>query len=498
MRSNMHRLHLGVLLLAAAALFTGSSRAANLELFEFNDANGTPLASAANAINGANLWTESPNMGDSSVASGSYRVIKDFTGLSSNYLQIDNITSGKAYIVAEMANWKFTGFDNAALEQIRFAFLDDDTGIDGNVITAQVQIGRNTAGGIELTGTAIGTAGAANISNVVPLPTEQTAPFTVVLALDKDSESFEVFYKDGSNPSQVLGLGAVSRVRDGNSIRFAVNNNFGSTNFFPDIIDEQFNINRFAVTDTNPFTDLISLEVDRDTGAMTLTNTSGAAISAIEGISILSDVGALDASQWKSVTNHYDGNSGGDVDSDDNWGIDSATPFELSESMLAGGPGDGGALAINQIVEFDIAPGAAPGTWVQSPFEDIRMELTLAGGATRTVDVNFTGNGGAKWAIGDLNFDTEIDEDDWLIFISHAEEDLSSYSLAEAYQRGDLDGDGINSVVDFGLFKNAYEAANGGGSFDAMLAGVPEPNSFLLACFVAVGLATVRRESSRR
>ena len=234
---------------------------------------------------------------------------------------------------------------------------------------------------------------------------------------------------------------------------------------------------------------------------MTLMNTSGAAISGIDGISLISDVGALDAAQWKSVTNNYDGNSGGGVDSNDNWAIDSSARELLSESMLTGGPENGGSLTINQSVDLDVAPLSEPGTWIKSPYEDVRMEFSLIGGGTRTVDVNFVGNDGAKWRVGDLDFDNDIDVDDWLTFIAHNEEDLSAYSLAEAYQRGDLDKDGTNSVEDFGLFVSAFESDNGGaGSFAQMLASlqVPEPSSIVLALFAAVGLASTRRGSRRR
>lgn len=76
----------------------------------------------------------------------------------------------------------------------------------------------------------------------------------------------------------------------------------------------------------------------------------------------------------------------------------------------------------------------------------------------------------------DLNFDQSLDEQDWLLFIAGAETDLSGLSPVEAYERGDLDGDGENSILDFGLFQEAYIAEHGLGGFQALFA-VPEPAS---------------------
>jgi hypothetical protein len=76
----------------------------------------------------------------------------------------------------------------------------------------------------------------------------------------------------------------------------------------------------------------------------------------------------------------------------------------------------------------------------------------------------------------DLNFDSELDTQDWLLFVAGAETDLSALTPIEAYEQGDLDGDGVNSGLDFGLFKQAFETANGTGSFALMLTEVPEPS----------------------
>lgn len=86
----------------------------------------------------------------------------------------------------------------------------------------------------------------------------------------------------------------------------------------------------------------------------------------------------------------------------------------------------------------------------------------------------------------DLDFDGELDEQDWLLFIAGSETNLSGLTPIEAYQAGDLDGDGKNSIADFGLFKDAYIVANGLSGFESLFIQVPEPSTFV---FVLLGLA---------
>ena len=71
------------------------------------------------------------------------------------------------------------------------------------------------------------------------------------------------------------------------------------------------------------------------------------------------------------------------------------------------------------------------------------------------------------------------------VFIAGSETDLSGLSIAQAYQSGDLDGDGVNSIGDFGEFKTAFDAVNGLGAFEAMLAGVPEPGTIVMMNTIA-------------
>ena len=449
-------------------LFATSVFAIDLESFEFSDADDTPLTSAVNTANPGNFWfydEEATTPGDettgdtSTVQSGNYQIITDSafaTGLDSRYLDIANVSSGTIYLSATFSDWNFSAYDGSTAEQVRFTFLDDDTGTSGSTVTAQMQIRRNTTtGSMELFGDAIGTSGSFDIANTVDLPDTQTGPFTMVLAVDEDSDSFEVFYKDGANPSQSLGLGGISRSRDVNSIRM-VTNNFGVENFLPFVITEEANLDRVVVSDTNPLSDLITLEVDRVTGAMTLVNTSGASVSGITSVSLGSGTGSIDLSEFDDFS---------------------------------------GTLSDSQSVSLDLAPGSSPGVWIQSPIEDVSAELVIAGG-NRTVDVNFVGNGGIKWVTGDLDFDGTLDGDDFLILMANAESDLSSLSQAAAYQLGDLDGDGENGVADFGIFKSAYIAENGASAFAAIVAvSVPEPGTMGMTILALITFGTARRRN---
>jgi hypothetical protein len=85
---------------------------------------------------------------------------------------------------------------------------------------------------------------------------------------------------------------------------------------------------------------------------------------------------------------------------------------------------------------------------------------------------------------GDLNHDGLVNASDWQLYKSGAWTNLAGLTPAQAYDRGDMNNDGVNDIYDFGLFAQAYDQANGVGAFVRMTRGVPEPAASCL--FVTV------------
>ena len=98
----------------------------------------------------------------------------------------------------------------------------------------------------------------------------------------------------------------------------------------------------------------------------------------------------------------------------------------------------------------------------------------------------------------DLNFDGELNAQDWTRLIAGSEINMAGLTVIQKYENGDLDGDGKNSIEDFVLFKQLYDQANGAGAFSSMLASVPEPSTaWLLILLALVSSIDVSRRSVR-
>ena len=230
----------------------------------------------------------------------------------------------------------------------------------------------------------------------------------------------------------------------------------------------------------------ISVVVDRESGGITLANNTSAPIS-LTSQSIASAFGAIDPAELTPITGYHDSTGSGAVDSNNPWTITS--PAGSNTLFSEATTGDPGTLASGQQISLSPAGG-----WIQSPHEDLALSLLTNGGTVVNASVSYSGNGGQAFDRSDLNFNSGVDLDDWSIFVGNAYGNLSGLSGAEAYGKGDLDGDGDNDYHDFLLFKSDFNAANGAGALEAAMLGVPEPSSLVLVFGGAAAWLCGRRQ----
>jgi hypothetical protein len=230
------------------------------------------------------------------------------------------------------------------------------------------------------------------------------------------------------------------------------------------------------------------LEVNRQSGEIKIVNPiENIAAFNLQGYTINSASGALDADAWQSIAGNYDASGDASVDTGD-WTIDAAGNLVLSESAVPGGAD--GSIAIGSEVSL------GPGAWIQNLTTDLNATYIDQNGDIQTLYIVYTGQ---ENIFADLTFDGTIDINDWAVFIENAQTDMAGLSLPESYQLGDLDGDLDNDLRDFSLFRDAFEAANPEpGAFEAMLLeyqAVPEPTS--LAMLAGGALILLRRRAQR-
>lgn len=229
----------------------------------------------------------------------------------------------------------------------------------------------------------------------------------------------------------------------------------------------------------------LTLTIDRDTGAMTLTNLTNS-IADILSYELTSATGAIAPVELTPITGNYDASLTGDgsVDANDPWQITSAAGS--NEQFSEETTGDAGNLLVGVDVSLSVAGG-----WIPSPTEDMQLSVTLEGGSMISAQVVFVGNNDAAYSRSDLNFDGVIDGEDWPILRDNANTDLSGLSLAESYGLGDLDGDGDNDYDDFLRFRADFNATNGANAFETLL-NVPEPTTLVLL-LATVGMVATNR-----
>ncbi len=232
----------------------------------------------------------------------------------------------------------------------------------------------------------------------------------------------------------------------------------------------------------------VTITINRNTGAMTVTNSTGQATD-IKGYMLSSAAGTIDPASLTPVTGNWDVNGDHSVDGTNAWAITSAAGDhnEFGEGST-GGPA---SLSIGQ--SFQLSPS---GGWIQSPYEggsDTQFSVILGNGAVAAAQVVYEGNNGLPFGRSDLNFNGALDPGDWTLFKAGHGHVPGSLSKAQSYQYGDLDGDGDNDFFDFRIFQSDYNSANGAGALAALGGTIPEPASLGLAALRCCAGLTRRR-----
>ena len=247
------------LTLLAGSLYSLSASAGIIEDFRFNDANGTVITGAANSANIGNAWLSQNTAVESAVSSGSFRINKSsVAGQIGNTLDIANVTSGKIWLVAEIAGWFYTGTPSTTSERVRFGFLDNDPPAAGSsTVTAGMNIDRLPNNNLTITGEAGGTGATATIPAGPDFAQSRSTPLTLVLEVDADTDKYSISYKDGASPWTTFGVGnlgerGVGVMREARSLRFAFTGTFGEAGEF-------FDVDRIYVTNENPIPEPTSL-----------------------------------------------------------------------------------------------------------------------------------------------------------------------------------------------------------------------------------------------
>ncbi|MEX0612316.1 MAG: PEP-CTERM sorting domain-containing protein [Pirellulales bacterium] len=240
---------IAILAIFAVIFFRTGTQAALLEDFQFNDADGTALNMAANSAS-AHMWVhDTDHAATIQVQSGSLNIVKNNTDFVTEGLGFDDVSSGVLWMVAEFANWAVLGSapDGNNVEEIRFGFMgtEDLTPPPSSTVLAEMMISRNHgAGQFQISGTALGAAGTniatANINFV------QNDPFVMAMRVDQDTDTYAIYYKDGSNPAALLGEGNLEPTRDAIVVRMTINN------FWGDEVGEFANLDRFYISTRIP------------------------------------------------------------------------------------------------------------------------------------------------------------------------------------------------------------------------------------------------------
>jgi hypothetical protein len=224
--------------------------------------------------------------------------------------------------------------------------------------------------------------------------------------------------------------------------------------------------------------------LDRMTGALTLNNPTSQSLQiksyriamANSELAPPPTSGALNASTWTTISS-----------TNPSWSVTAPadpanTPFATILSEDGGGTtvtlgANGGSLSFGNV-------------WNRSPFDHVLLYLTLADDTLAVLAAQYSGPAIAN---GDLDGNGSIDLADFQTLLNSLHTTPGLPTRLQNYRAGDITGDGPVSFNDWVAFRTAFNAENGAGSFEAMLAQIPEPSSVVLLAVVGIMASIARR-----
>lgn len=303
-------------------------------------------------------------------------------------------------------------------------------------------------------------------------PAQSNSEITLTSSLNNYTESFDlssnVIDRDFSN-NDPLTLGkafdTISRLFTGNIGEVKVYNSALTALEFAqevDRLDEKWNASPDGRLD---------LIINRATGAMTLTSPGTQSIDLV-GLSLKSASNSLDISDWQSVTENYDADSGTPlVDANDTWLKLNEEADDLSEATFGTS-----TIVAGQTIELGTA-------FVLGATEDIEAEYadpdTQRG---LPILVRYTGQTPANLLPGDFNNDGTVDAADYVVWRSNVG---NTVTLANETM-----SNGRVTEEDYRVWRSNYGATN---SLASQASAIPEPTGLLLACIASLPF-TMRRK----
>ncbi|HEX6960949.1 MAG TPA: hypothetical protein VF175_03725 [Lacipirellula sp.] len=202
-----------------------------------------------------------------------------------------------------------------------------------------------------------------------------------------------------------------------------------------------------TLTLADPAKPVLTINVNRDTGAVTLTNPTSSPVT-VNGYALIG------------------GRGGFDVGSGPQKQVGDANPAGLFTLAASGGSHNFGNI------------------WVKSPFSDVSAQIDGAAGDPVNALVTYTGG---EYLFADFDFSGSVDAGDWPAILAGMITDVSGADGIAKYLAGDISGDGRVDRADFRLYKNMLAPAD-----QAALFGVPEPASLTLLALVGVSVSMIR------